>query len=66
MELVDEDIPQHFTIEQPPETEEELRDRNAYLINLGITAIGFEKDHFEYVESILKLAKSELNYFRFI
>lgn len=66
MELGDEEIPQHFTIEQAPETEEELRDRNAYLLKLGITAIWFEKGHFEYVESILRLAKSELNYFRFI
>lgn len=55
-------IPQHFTIEQAPETEEELVERNAYLANLGITAIWFEKGQYEYVESILKQARNELRY----
>jgi len=55
-------IPQHFSIEQAPETEEELRDRNAYLARLGVTGIWFEKGQFEYVESMLRLARNELRY----
>lgn len=61
-ELGDEDKPQHFSIEQAPDTEEELCDRNAYLLKLGITAIWFEKGCFDYVESILRLVKSELSF----
>jgi hypothetical protein len=61
-ELGDEDKPQHFSIEQAPETEEELRDRNAYLLKLGITAIWFKKGCFDYIESILRLVKSELSF----
>lgn len=57
------DIPiQHFAIEQAPETEKELSDRNAYLASLGITGIWFEKGQFEYVEEMLKLARNELRY----
>lgn len=57
------DIPiQHFAIEQAPETEKELSDRNAYLASLGITGIWFEKGQFEYVEDMLKLARNELRY----
>lgn len=55
-------IPQHFAIEQAPETEKELGDRNAYLANLGITGIWFEKGQFEYVEEMLRLARNELRY----
>ena len=55
-------IPQHFTIEQAPESEEELSDRNADLLKLGITAIWFEKGKFECVENILMLARNELRY----
>ena len=54
--------PQHFTIEQAPEDEQEIVERNAHLANLGITAIWFEKGCFDYVESILKLARNELRY----
>lgn len=57
-------IPQHFVIEQAPETEPELRDRNAYLAGLGITGIWFEKGLFEYVEQMLRLARNELRYRR--
>jgi hypothetical protein len=55
-------LPQHFAIEQAPETEQALSDRNAYLANLGITGIWFEKVQFEYVEAILRLARNELRY----
>jgi len=58
----DKAIPQHFSIEQGPESEQELVERNAYLAKLGITAIWFEKGCFDYVESILRLAKNELRY----
>jgi hypothetical protein len=61
-EFGDEFTPQHFAIEQAPEKEKELRARNNYLLKLGITAIWFEKDRFEYVESILRLIKSELSF----
>jgi len=57
-------IPQHFAIEQAPDTEKELADRNAYLAGLGITGIWFEKGQFEYVEQMLGLARSELSYRR--
>ena len=39
-----------------------LVERNAYLAKLGITPIWFEKGCFDYVESILRLAKNELRY----
>jgi len=55
-------IPQHFTIEQAPETERELVVRNEYLLRLGITGIWFEKNQFEYIEGMLRLARNELRY----
>jgi len=55
-------IPQHFSIEQAPESEDELRNRNEYLCRLGITGIWFEKGQFEYVEGMLRLARNELRY----
>jgi hypothetical protein len=55
-------IPQHFSLEQAPETEQELIDRNAYLLGLGITGIWFEKGQFQYVEGMLRLARNELRY----
>jgi NAD-dependent SIR2 family protein deacetylase len=55
-------IPQHFTIEQAPETETDLVARNEYLLRLGITGIWFEKGQFEYVEDMLQLARNELRY----
>ncbi len=60
--LGDTVIPQHFTIEQAPETETELVERNAFLTSLGITGIWFEKNHFDCVELILRLAHNELRY----
>jgi NAD-dependent SIR2 family protein deacetylase len=53
---------QHFVIEQAPETENELVDRNAFLANLGITGIWFEKGQFDCVEGMLRLARNELRY----
>ena len=58
----DIDIPQHFAIEQAPEGEQALGERNAYLLRLGITGIWFEKGEFEYVEAMLRLARNELRY----
>lgn len=55
-------IPQHFAIEQAPETEQELVDRNEYLLRLGITGIWFEKGQFQFVEEMLRLARNELRY----
>ena len=55
-------IPQHFAIEQAPETEEELVSRNEYLLRLGITGIWFEKGRFDYVEDMLRLGRNELRY----
>lgn len=60
--LGDEEIPQHFSIEQAPENEIELVKRNAYLAALGITSIWFEKECFDYVEGMLRQAKNELNH----
>lgn len=58
----DADIPQHFSIEQAPESEQQLVERNAYLGQLGVTAIWFEKRRFECVEGILRLARDELHH----
>lgn len=55
-------IPQHFSIEQAPETEQELINRNAFLLRLGITSIWFEKGQFKCVEDMLRLARNELRY----
>ena len=55
-------IPQHFAIEQAPETEPELVARNEYLARLGITGIWFEQGQFQYVEDMLRLARNELRY----
>jgi hypothetical protein len=61
-EIGDADKPQHFSIEQAPENEKDIVRRNAYLLNLGITAIWFEKGQYDYVESILRHARNELRY----
>ena len=60
--LGDEEVPQHFAIEQAPVAEGDLVDRSAYLLALGITPIWFEKGCFESVESILQLVKNELGH----
>ena len=39
-----------------------LAQRNAELAKLGITPIWFEKERYEFVESILRLAKNELRH----
>jgi NAD-dependent SIR2 family protein deacetylase len=60
--LKDTEILQHFSIEQSPQDEETLVERNAHLASLGITGIWFEKDRFDFVENILRLARNELRY----
>lgn len=56
------DLPQHFSIEQAPDNEEDLVNRNEFLARLGITGIWFEKGRFECVEDILRLSRNELRY----
>lgn len=58
----EEEAKQHFSIEQAPESLEEIAQRNAELAKLGITPIWFEKGRYELVESILSLAKNELRH----
>lgn len=54
--------PRHFSIEQAPADIDELRKRNADLAGLGITAIWFEKERFDYVDAILRLTRNEIRY----
>jgi NAD-dependent SIR2 family protein deacetylase len=58
----DMDRPQHFSFESMPDTEEKLRDRNAYLLNFGITPIWFPKGSYDSIEMILRCARNELRY----
>jgi len=58
----EEETKQHFSIEQAPESLEEIAQRNAELAKLGITPIWFEKERYELVENILSLAKNELRH----
>lgn len=58
----EQELPQHFSIEQASEDTEELAKRNAFLLKLGITPIWFQKDGYEYIENILRLARSEISY----
>ncbi|WP_444995609.1 SIR2 family NAD-dependent protein deacylase [Aliikangiella sp. IMCC44359] len=58
----DRAFPQHFAIEQAPDTHEEIAKRNAELAGLGITAIWYPKGQYEQVETMLRHAKNELNY----
>ncbi|MDP3777952.1 SIR2 family protein [Methylotenera sp.] len=61
-EAGDFDFPEHFAIEQIPETLDELVKRNSEFAQIGITAIWFPKEAFEYINDILSLAKNELQY----
>lgn len=61
-ELGDDDRPEHFSIEQAPMNEADLRARNAELLDLGIVPIWFPKGDFDKVEAILRHARNELNY----
>lgn len=58
----DFDLPEHFSIEQAPETVAELADRNAELLKLGITPIWFPNGDYDKVEAILRHARNELKY----
>jgi len=55
-------IPPHFAFEQAPAQVADLVQRNAELSRLGITAIWYPEKQYQCVDSILRLAKSELNY----
>jgi len=55
-------FPQHFAIEQAPAQLADLTARNAELLQLGITAIWYPEEQYQFVDDILRLAKSELNY----
>lgn len=55
-------LPQHFSIEQAPETAEQLVARNAELLKIRVTPIWFPKGDFDKVEAILRHACNELKY----
>ncbi len=58
----DLDLPEHFSIEQAPETVKELENRNAELLKLGITPIWFPQGEYDKVEAILRHVRNELKY----
>lgn len=58
----DVEFPQHFAIEQAPESVEELAKRNSQLSRLGVTALWYPKGDYGKVEAILRLVKNELNF----
>jgi NAD-dependent SIR2 family protein deacetylase len=58
----EDNIPQHFSIEEAPQTVEEIVRRNGYLLQMGITPIWFESKSYDKIEGILRLAKNELRY----
>lgn len=58
----DVDRPQHFSLESMPESEEELVQRNTYLLSFGITPIWFPHKSYDYIEQILRLSRNELRY----
>lgn len=60
----DELFPQHFSVEQAPAQLADLTARNAELLRLGITAIWYPEKQYRFVDDILRLAKSELNYMK--
>lgn len=62
MKCRDIDIPEHFSIEQAPESVTGLENRNAELLKLGITPIWYPSGEYEKVEAILRHAQNELNY----
>lgn len=55
-------FPQHFALEQTPESQELLVKRNSELARIGITAIWYPKGQHDQIESILSHVKNELNY----
>lgn len=55
-------LPLHFSLEQAPEQLADLTARNAELSRLGITAIWYPWKQYQFVDEILRLAKSELLY----
>ncbi|MDM3871377.1 SIR2 family protein [Porticoccus sp. W117] len=61
-QMPDVDRPQHFSIEQAPNDVNELTQRNASLLELGITPIWYEQGNYESVEALLQHAKHEVEY----
>lgn len=61
-EIGDVDRPPHFSLESMPESEDQLVERNKYLLSFGITPIWFPKGSYDYIEQILRLARNELRY----
>ena len=55
-------LPPHFSIEQAPTQLADLTARNIQLAQLGITAIWYPEKQYQFVDDILRLAKSELNF----
>lgn len=55
-------LPPHFCLEQVPARLEDLTARNIELLRLGITAIWYPEKQYQFVDDILRLAKSELNF----
>jgi NAD-dependent SIR2 family protein deacetylase len=58
----EENIPQHYSIEQLPPSIQELENRNSYLADLGIAGIWFEPENFDLISKMLELIKIELNF----
>jgi hypothetical protein len=58
----DGDRPEHFSIEQAPETEADIVARNAELLDLGIVPIWYPRGEYDKVEAILRHARNELRY----
>ena len=61
-QMLDTNRPQHFSIEQAPSDLDILIQRNANLLELGITPIWYEQGNYELVESLLQHAKYEIEY----
>jgi len=55
-------LPPHFCIEQAPTQLADLTARNIQLAQLGITAIWYPEKQYQFVDDLLRLAKSELSF----
>jgi len=55
-------LPPHFCIEQAPTQLADLTARNIQLAQLGITAIWYPERQYQFVDDLLRLAKSELSF----
>ena len=61
-DIGDLDRPEHFSIEQAPDTLDYLLERNSELLRLGITPIWLLKNEYDKVEAILRHAYTELEF----